>query len=229
MGTSKTDASVRERLLAAADELFYQEGIHTVGIDRVLQHAGVAKASLYGTFGSKDELVRAYLEGRALRRRERISQRIAKYDNPRERILSIFDLLEEIAAEPTFRGCAFVNASAEGPRGATPIRQACIDGRAWVRSLFNELARDLGARDPERTGRRLALLYDGAMTGASRDSDPSVAQEARSMAGELLDISTRPRTATQTFARASRAPVARSTGAKESRNPSRRLAARTSK
>jgi AcrR family transcriptional regulator len=229
MGTSKTDASVRERLLAAADDLFYQEGIHTVGIDRVLEQAGVAKASLYGTFGSKDELVRAYLERRALVRRERISQRVAQYDKPRERILCIFDLLGEIAAEPTFRGCAFVNASAEGPRGATPITQACSDGRAWVRSLFTQLARDLGAHDAERTGRRLALLYDGAMTGASRDSDPSAAREARSIAEELLDTSTGPRTVTRIPALPSRAPVARSPSAKESRKPSRRRAARTRK
>ena len=57
--------SARERLLAAADELFYEEGVHTVGIDRVIEHAGVAKGSLYNTFGSKDELIRAYLEGPA--------------------------------------------------------------------------------------------------------------------------------------------------------------------
>ena len=64
---STADATVkrspRERLLAAADELFYAEGVQSVGIDRVIERAGVAKASLYSTFGSKEELVRAYLEG----------------------------------------------------------------------------------------------------------------------------------------------------------------------
>src|SRR5664279_4910680 len=59
--------SARERLMTAADELFYEEGVHTVGIDRVIEHAGVAKGSLYNTFGSKDELIRAYLEGRHAR------------------------------------------------------------------------------------------------------------------------------------------------------------------
>ena len=62
--TSAERPSARERLLAAADELFYEEGVHTVGIDRVIERAGVAKASLYNTFGSKDELVRAYLTSR---------------------------------------------------------------------------------------------------------------------------------------------------------------------
>src|SRR5580700_3640797 len=154
MATTKGEASVRERLLGAANDLFYDEGVHTVGIDRVLERAGVAKASLYGTFGSKDELVRAYLERRSMMRRERISQRIAQHQAPREQILAVFDLLAEIAAEPNYRGCAFVNASAEGPGGETSIRKVCATQRAWVRSLFTELARGAGARDAEHTGRR---------------------------------------------------------------------------
>lgn len=187
MATTKSEASVRERLLGAANDLFYEEGVHTVGIDRVLERAGVAKASLYGTFGSKDELVRGYLEARAVRRQERISTRIEQLDTPRERILGIFDLLGEIAAEPTFRGCAFVNASAEGPRGDSKVRQVCTDSRAWVRGVFTGLARDAGARDAARLGRRLALLYDGAMIGAAMESDPGIAAEARAMAEVLLD------------------------------------------
>ena len=77
--------SARERLLAAANELFYNEGVHTVGIDRVIEQAGVAKASLYNTFGSKDELVRAYLEARYVSVTQRITQAVERYDTPRER------------------------------------------------------------------------------------------------------------------------------------------------
>src|SRR3954469_17749923 len=82
---------VRERLLASADELFYREGINNVGIDRILEHAGVAKASLYTTFGSKDELVRAYLEQRNEKRRARIERHLAGKRSPREKLLAIFD------------------------------------------------------------------------------------------------------------------------------------------
>jgi AcrR family transcriptional regulator len=124
--------SARDRLLAAANELFYLEGIHTVGIDRVIERAGVAKASLYSTFGSKDELVRAYLEGRARSRQERVSKRIASHDSPRDRILGLFDLLGETVAQPTFRGCAFINASAEGPRDETKAHEVCVGSRAWM-------------------------------------------------------------------------------------------------
>jgi AcrR family transcriptional regulator len=198
----KPEGSARERLLAAANELFYEEGVHTVGIDRVIERAGVAKASLYSTFGSKEELVCAYLEGRAALRRERIGKRLARHEDPRARVLSIFDLLGELAAESTFRGCAFVNASAEGPRGETKVTRACADSRGWLRNLFTELARDLGATDPEDLGRQLVLLYDGATVGAAMDRDPGAAAEARAMAATLLDArvpapSRRPSTATR--------------------------------
>src|ERR1700692_3309908 len=100
----------RERLLAAANELFYDEGVHTVGIDRVIERAGVAKASLYNTFGSKDELVRAYLERRHEGSSARISRYLERYTTPRERLLGVFEAQVELFADPGFRGCAFVSA-----------------------------------------------------------------------------------------------------------------------
>jgi AcrR family transcriptional regulator len=191
MTPPRNEVSVRERLLAAANDLFYEEGVHTVGIDRVLERAGVAKASLYGTFGSKEELVRAYLDERARRRRERIAHRIAQHDDPRARILSIFDLLAEVARESSFRGCAFVNACAEGPDGpATPARQASSNQRGWTRDLFVQLATDLGARDPAQVARQLSLLYDGALITAHMDSDPGAPLVARQVAESLLDAQT---------------------------------------
>ena len=105
--------SARERLLAAADELFYENGVNLVGIDRVIEHAGVAKASLYDCFGSKEELIRAYLKGRAEKRQARIVERLAGLDTPQAKILGIFDLLAEIVNRTDYRGCAFQRASAE--------------------------------------------------------------------------------------------------------------------
>jgi AcrR family transcriptional regulator len=81
----------RERLLTAADELFYREGVQTVGIDRIISRAGVAKASLYSNFGSKEELVRAYLESRHARTTERTSRALTQFRTPRERLLGVFD------------------------------------------------------------------------------------------------------------------------------------------
>jgi AcrR family transcriptional regulator len=190
MSTANLDGSVRDRLLAAANELFYQEGIHTVGIERVLERAGVAKASLYSTFGSKDELVRAYLLARHERRQARINSRIARHQDPRDKILAIFDLVAELAGEPNFRGCAFVRARSEGPSGETKVTQVCADTRAWTRGLYTDLAREAGVTDPEEVGRRLMLLYDGAMVGAAMDGGAAAPRLARAMAEELLDGNT---------------------------------------
>ncbi len=182
--------SARERLLAAADELFYAEGVHTVGIDRIIDRAGVAKASLYSTFGSKEGLVRAYLEGRHERRRARITAGLERHDDPRERLLAVFDVLAETAAAPAFRGCAFYNASAESPAGGA-VQEVSDINRAWTRSLFADLARDAGARDPDALAAQLLLLYDGSTAGARMDRDPAAATTARAMAATLHDAATR--------------------------------------
>src|SRR5882672_568535 len=118
MATTKTaKRSPRERLLAAANELFYNEGVQTVGIDRIIEHAGVAKASLYNTFGSKEELVRAYLQSRHARTTERLNAAVDEYTDPVDRVLAIFEAQGTMFAQPNFRGCAFISASAEAPSG----------------------------------------------------------------------------------------------------------------
>jgi AcrR family transcriptional regulator len=189
MSSGKGQASARERLLEAANELFYEEGVHTVGIDRVLARAGVAKASLYSTFGSKDELVREYLHRRALLRRQQVAQEIAQHqEDPRAQILSVFDVLEEIARQSNFRGCAFINACAErveGRRG--PGHEVALEQREWMCDLFASLGRDLGVADPVKTARQLKVLYDGAIIGAAIASNPELARDARAMAESLLD------------------------------------------
>src|SRR5712692_1951884 len=184
---SAVRTSARERLLAAANELFYNEGVHTVGIDRIIERAGVAKATLYSTFGSKDELVRAYLEGRQVLRQERITRALAtRYDTARERILGVFDVLGEVVAEPGFNGCALIYATVESRPGSA-VTQASDVSRAWLRSLFVELARAAGAAEPAQLARPLTLLYDGASVAAQLDRDPGVAVAARAAAATLVD------------------------------------------
>jgi AcrR family transcriptional regulator len=177
----------RDRLLASADELFYAHGVNAVGIDRVIEHAGVAKASLYSAFGSKDELIRAYLLGRHTTWAARITEALeARYDTPRERLLGVFDVLGELFAEPSFRGCAFTNASAEAEPGSS-VEEVAGEFRGWLHALFGELAGEAGATEPEQLARRLVLLYDGASTTAQMDHDPTVAADARAVAEMLVD------------------------------------------
>ncbi len=194
MPTKLTDKSPRDRLLHAANELFYDEGVHTVGIDRVIERAGVAKASLYSTFGSKERAGARVSRGNASSRAEaaRSTDRIAKHRTPREKILAVFELIGEISLEPNFRGCAFVNVSAEAP--TAKARKVCRDARAWMRSLFTEPARAGGTADPEDAlGRQLVVLYTGAIVGAHMDREESSAATARAMAAELIDGSFRKR------------------------------------
>ncbi|CAN5194063.1 TetR/AcrR family transcriptional regulator [soil metagenome] len=182
--TSKRSA--RERLLASADELFNEAGIHTIGIDRVLEHAGVAKASLYDTFGSKDELIRAYLLSRHDARQARIAARLDGVRSPRDRILAIFDSMADLFADPKFRGCAFLRASAEA-RPDSCVTQVVADYRGWLLDLFERLATDAGVTDPKRLAQQLAMLYDGASVSAQMDGRPGAAAQARAMAAMLLD------------------------------------------
>jgi AcrR family transcriptional regulator len=182
--------SARERLLDAASELFYQEGVNSVGIDRIIEHAGVAKASLYNTFGSKEELVRAYLRSRHARTMERLTGAVAKHTDPRKRLLAVFDVQGELAAQPGFRGCAFVSASAEAPAGGL-IEQAADDYRAEIRALFTRLAEQAGAAEPATLGRQLQLIYDGAGISARMDRDATAPIGARAAAAALLETALR--------------------------------------
>jgi len=185
--TTKDRLPARERLLAAANELFYEQGVHTVGIDRVIERAGVAKATLYSTFGSKDELVRAYLAARHAAAQDRMTRELAtRYHTPRERLLGVFEIQGESFTEPGFRGCAFISASAEARPGST-IVEAAAEYRAWLRSLFVDLAKEADVADPQRLAQQLVLLYDGAGIAAWMDRDPGAANVARAAATALVD------------------------------------------
>jgi AcrR family transcriptional regulator len=179
----------RERLLTAANELFYAEGVHTVGIDRVIEHAGVAKATLYNAFGSKDELIRAYLTRRYEGWQARITEKLATYETPRDRLLGVFDWLGEAFAHPDFHGCAFMNATAED-RPDGPAQDPAAAYRGSVRSLFRELAEAVRAKDPDHLAGQLALLYDGATVAARMDHNAMAGATAREIAAALVDAAT---------------------------------------
>jgi AcrR family transcriptional regulator len=177
--------SARERLLAAADELFYAEGVQSVGIDRVIERAGVAKASLYNLFDNKEGLVQAYLEARHNGTTDKLMAAVDRHRDPRRRILAVFDAQAQMFAQPGFRGCAFVSAFAEAPLGGL-IAQASGEYRAWMRALFIDLAEQCGAADPGELGRQLQIIYDGGTTAAWMDRDPSIASSSRATVEALL-------------------------------------------
>lgn len=187
MSAAKQSGTARERLLRSADELFYREGIHVVGIDRILAHAGVAKASLYDNFKSKDELVRAYLEERAAWLHGRIEDRVAAATAPRDRIVAVFDeFVDRVEGEERYWGCPFIRACAEGGDEPSAAREVSLAHRRWQRELFTRLAKDAGARDADGLSLQLCLLYDGATVAVAMDGDPGAASAARDAVNKVL-------------------------------------------
>jgi AcrR family transcriptional regulator len=178
--------TAKASILEAADDLFYNEGIHTVGIDRVIARAGVAKGSLYYSFDSKDDLVRDYLAHRHSTWAGRVTAGIAEHTDPRERILAVYDVLGTLIAQPDYRGCAFMNATAEAAPDSVEV-QAAATFRAWVHDLFLNLATDTGAADPKQLADTLVLLYDGAVATAQMDHTPTPATTARHTAELVLE------------------------------------------
>ncbi|MHB8696042.1 MAG: TetR/AcrR family transcriptional regulator [Solirubrobacteraceae bacterium] len=177
--------SPRERLLDAASELFYAEGVQSVGIDRVIERAGVAKASLYSTFGSKEELVYAYLNARHEQTLARLLAAVNGTEDPVDRLLAVFDAQAELFRTPDFHGCAFTAAAAEAPPGGR-INTATESYRHGIRALFTELATAAGAPEPGLLASQLHLIYDGGGLAASMDRNPDIAIPARAAASALI-------------------------------------------
>ena len=181
--------SARERLLDTAERLFYAEGVHTVGIDRVIEESGVAKASLYKNFGNKDGLVAAYLERRHERQVARIGRALESAHTAREQILAIFDSQRELFNRPDFRGCAFAAATAEGPGGG-PNEELSRTYRNYVRTVFEEILRGADVANADTVATQLHLIYDGAQMSArmaSEPGDPAITTGARGLVEALLD------------------------------------------
>jgi AcrR family transcriptional regulator len=185
------DASlpVRDRIMATACRLFYEEGIQAVGIQRIIDEAGIAKASLYAHFASKDELVAAYLEEKGKAVRATLGTHL---ENPRlgpkAKVLKFFDIMVDSTSDPAFRGCAFQNASAEVADRAHPIRVAVGAQRQWLRDVFAGLAREIAGSTAagDRLAGALMVLYDGAAATSAADADPQAARHARWAAERML-------------------------------------------
>jgi len=187
---SATKVPARQRLLDAADKLFYSEGVHTVGIDRVIEEAGVAKGSLFYNFSGKDELIAAYLEGRDQRRRDRIARFQQGLDKPVDKLLAIFEALEEAVAEPGYKGCPFANANAEARPGSVEST-ALRTFRDWLANAMVSLCEEEGFARPEDVSARLCLLYDGAVAGSNLDAQPQAVSVAKELAAMVLEASPR--------------------------------------
>lgn len=184
--TRNDGASPAERLLATSTELFAANGIRAVGIDRILAESGVAKASLYSSYGSKDGLVHAYLEALDIRDRTRWEGAVADIAEPVDRVLAFFDLAAASAPVRNFRGCQYLNAATEFPGDEVPMLAPVQAHRQWV---FERIVENLAAgsiTDPDAVAAQVQLIYDGALAGSKFTHSEEPIHLGRRMVEDLL-------------------------------------------
>ena len=181
-------AKARERILAAAYELFSKRGIRAVGTEEVLAKAGVAKSTLYRHFASKDELVLAFLQRREHRWTREFVEAEARRrgSTPRERLLAIFDVFDEWFHRDDFEGCSFVNVLLEMSDANNPLGKASAAHLEYIRSVVRMLAEEAGVQDSETFSHSWHILMKGSIVAAG-EGDLLAARRARAMAEDLLD------------------------------------------
>lgn len=180
-----TDAA--RRILDAASEAFYWEGIQAVGIDTIIDRAGVARGTLYNNFGSKDDLIATYLHSRHELWLRFFTEVTERYQRPEDRLLAAFDAYGEYLVTDGFRGCAFTNAMAELPDLDHPAQTVARHHKDSIRQEFAATAAEAGFIHPDTVADRLQLLIEGAwVTAITRRSTAPLA-DARALAEQLLD------------------------------------------
>jgi len=176
--------TARRRLLDTATRLFYAEGIRAVGIDRIIAEAGVAKATFYNHFPSKDDLVLAYIEQQDRAGRDAVSA--LPEQPPRAMIAAIMGRISEAVVAGGWRGCPFLNAAAEYPDPASPVRQAIDARRAWYHDSLRQLLAADGDPAPSVTASLLVALSDGLLEAAYLDDPEDVPALVVEALGRLL-------------------------------------------
>ncbi|MFD0020772.1 TetR/AcrR family transcriptional regulator [Streptomyces sp. NPDC058382] len=178
------------RIVAAAEELFYNRGITAVGVDLIAEHSGVTKRTLYNRFGSKDQLVAAYLTERDRRWRSIVRAAVEACDTPAEAVTAPFEALRTWSGTNT-RGCAFINALAELPDPAHPAHRIAANQKLWLLNLFEELAAAAGCPGPAALATRLLVLHEGAV--ATQPLSIDTLPESTALARTLVRAGASPR------------------------------------
>ena len=187
------DAETAEaRLLDAAETLFNERGVQAVGMDAIRSASGVSLKRLYQVFPSKDDLLEAVLRRRDEAVRSGIEQYTATGETPRERVLAVFDYLEEWFGQSTFRGCVFINAFGEMGGVSQGVAEVARANKRSLQDHFTELVAAAGvpAEQTPDLAAQLAVLANGAMATAGITGSPAPAGHAREAAKTLLDAAT---------------------------------------
>jgi AcrR family transcriptional regulator len=182
----------RERLVAAAYELFSTQGVQATGVDAIIDLSGVARQTLYRHFASKQDLVLAFLERRdQLWTKGWLQAEVERRAfDPEQRLLAIFDVFDEWFRRPDFEGCSFTNVMLEHPDAAHPLHRAGAAYLAGVRHFVEDLARHAGIADAEDFAREWQILMKGSIVAAC-EGDRDAARRAQKLARMQLQQATR--------------------------------------
>jgi len=188
-GVPKPPATGRERLVAAAIELFYTHGFQAVGLDQVIAAAGVTKTTFYMHFESKDDLMVAAVQRRDAWEMEAWDRAVRKLagDDPRLQLLGFFDVMDAWFNDPDFRGCMFLNTAAEFPNPADPVHQAAALHKRKIRDHFRDLAAQAGAREPEAFADCFTALVEGTLVLRQVHGRSNAARVIRPAVEQLLE------------------------------------------
>lgn len=179
--------NLQEKILQAASELFYSQGVRATGVDAIAKAANTTKMSLYKYYPSKDDLVIAFL-----RKRDEdfrgwfVGQVDGIADHPKAKLLAIFDVISAWMDIPEFRGCAFINASAEFPLEGNLVHQVSAEFYDKFRSYIADLAQQCGAKSPENLAMQLSLLIEGAIVSEQMKRYSGAAEQAKQAAVLLI-------------------------------------------
>jgi AcrR family transcriptional regulator len=181
---------MRDRILAAATELFYAEGFRAVSAEKIVARVGVTKVTFYRHFPSKDDLMVAYLDELATLERELVGDvlRVAESD-PDAALRQAVNAIVVANCRPGYRGCPFINAAAEYADPAHPVRLVVARHRAWLTAAFARLAASLGVTDAATQASAacdLMVLRDGAAVGSYLGDADAVSRALLRSAGAVL-------------------------------------------
>jgi AcrR family transcriptional regulator len=185
--TTKRPSPARARLIDAATRLFYEQGIHAVGVDRVIEEAGVTRATLYKQFGGKENLVLAYLGHEDEMLRAMFAEAGVAVSDPDALLDAVVQGIAADIREHHTRGCPFINAAAEYPDAGGAVRQLIDEHREWFRSTLQQVAEAAGLERPEEVAASLVLLRDAALVGGYLDGEGRVSPAFERTAGAVID------------------------------------------
>lgn len=175
---------VKERILATADRLFYEQGYRATGINQIIKEAGVAKASFYQYFPSKEELCREYLEQRSITAHARQKCFISSGDTPIERVCSLFENIRHNARVNNFNGCPFLNISAEINEHESTIRRIVKSHKSRLIGLISNELTDYAEQDS--LAEMIYVIYEGANIAVKNYRDLWPVERAVKLTRDLL-------------------------------------------